>query len=98
MKKLLLLITALAGLFTMAVTVLLLVNGVHPLVAIPAEFNTAINYIITFGPLAVLSAFVLFYFSGKGLIRILLSIITIWVIALGVIATFFPTLITTVLG
>lgn len=98
MKKVLLFITALFGLFTMVLTVLLLVNGVKPVVTIPAQYETPIEYITNYVPLAALSAFVLFYFSGKGFLRILLTIIVLLVIAVGVIAIFFPDLILKVLA
>lgn len=98
MKKVLKLILAMLGLLLLAFLVLLEVNAIHPFITIPANYLTIVTYVVKFGAMAVLAAWVLIYFAGKGVLRVLLTIITVLVIALGVIAFGFPELITKVLG
>lgn len=98
MKKLLNLILAMAGLALLAFLVLLEVNSIHAFVAIPTDLADTINYVVQYGAMAVLGVWVLVFFSGKGILRVLLMLITILVIALGVVAFGFPDLITQILG
>lgn len=98
MKKLLNLVLALAGLALLAFLVLLEVNSIHAFVAIPVDLADTINYVVQYGAMAVLGVWVLVYFAGKGVLRVLLVLITLIVLALGVIAFGFPDLITQVFG
>lgn len=98
MKKALSLILALLGLLLMVFTVLYKINTIHAFIAIPAEIAPIINYVLVYGAIVLVSLFTLVIFAGKGFFRILLLILTILVIAAGVIAFVFPELVTTVLG
>lgn len=98
MKKVSYIILALLGLLLMAFTVLYKINTIHAFVAIPAEITTMIAYVLTYGAIVLVSLFTLVAFAGKGFFRILLFIITILVIAAGVIAFAFPGLVTSILG
>lgn len=98
MKKILNLVLAISGLVLLAFLVVLEVNAIHPFITLPAEHLTTINYVVEYGAMAVLAAWVFIYFLGKGPIKILLGIITVLVIALGIIVFGFPQVITKLLG
>jgi len=98
MKKVSYLILSLLGLLLIAFTVLYQINTIHEFVAIPAEIATIIAYVLAYGAIVLVSLFTLVAFSGKGFFRILLLILTLLLIAAGVIAFAFPQLVTSILG
>ncbi|MGI5842082.1 MAG: hypothetical protein ACOX6H_02155 [Christensenellales bacterium] len=98
MKKLLNLILAIMGFVFLTFIVLLRINAIHPFIQIPLQYLDIIGYVVSYGATSILALWVLVYFSGKGVIRVLLTILIILLIALGVIAFGFPDLIIKVLG
>lgn len=98
MKKLLYVLLALLGLALMALLVLNRVNTIHAFMTIPADLLPAAVYVSAYGALVLVSLFTLVTFTGKGIFRILLLILTVLVIAAGVIAFGFPQVITNLLG
>lgn len=98
MKKILNLILAIVGLVLLAFLVMLEINAIHPFISLPAQHITTINYVVNYGAMAVLGAWIFVYFLGVGPIRILLLILTVIVIALGIVVFGFPQVVTNLLG
>lgn len=98
MKKFLYLILALVSLATLTLLVGLEINSVHAFITVPTEYLDIIDYIVKFGAMALLGAWTLIFFMGKGFFRVILFLITAIVIGLGVVAFLFPSIITNLLG
>lgn len=98
MKKVFYIILSLLGLLLMVFTVLYEINTIHAIIEIPAEAVTIIDYVLLYGSIGFVSLFTLVSFAGKGFFRILFLILTILVLAAGVIAFGFPGLVTQILG
>lgn len=98
MKKILHFALAVAGLVLLAFLVALEINSIHSFIALPAEYINIIGYVVEYGAMAVLAAWVFIYFLGVGPIRMLLTILVVLVVAAGVVAFGFPQLITNLLG
>lgn len=95
MKKLLSYILALLALVYLAFMVGMEINSIHAFITIDPDLLTYLGYVETWGGLALVASSLLVFFWGKGL-KILMLLITILVIAAGVVAFFFPGLITSI--
>lgn len=98
MKKVLNTLLALVGFLLLTFVVLYETNFMLNWVAIPANYTTIIAYVLTYGALVLVSLWTLVTFWGKGFFRILFLILTIIVVAGGVIVFVFPQVITNLIA
>lgn len=95
MKKALFHILALLGLIYLAFVVGLEVNSIHTFFTIDPAILDKLQFVKLYAGYGLVALSLLTFYWGKGL-KVILLILTILVIAVGVIAFFFPDLITKV--
>ena len=97
MKKFLYMVLGLLSLLTMATIVGMQIHAIHPFLNFSADVMKMLDYVNNFGAMILLAGWALVYFWGKGL-KIIMTVLVLIIVALGVIAFFFPDLITKVFG
>lgn len=97
MKKLFCMVLGLLSVLVMCVLVVMQINAVHPFLNLSSEATKMFEFVNSFGAMILVAGWSLVYFWGRGL-KALFSVIVLIVIACGIVAFGFPSLITKVFG